>query len=145
MALQLAGEHYSREEIELLMRLVDTDKDSLVTLPEFTSIIREDLLNNIEALFKIFDSNGDGLLSPGEVREVFDQLGEEITEEELAGWIARVQPDGRGLVSLHQLRAFRTERNNSDSSSDDEDEIRSVSCYWQARWVYILPRNPYNA
>ena len=127
MALQLAGAYYSRGEIELLMRLVDTDKDSLVTLPEFTSIIREDLLNNIEALFKIFDSNGDGLLSPGEVREVFAQLGEEITEEELAGWIARVQPDGRGLVSLHQLQAFRGERNNSDSSSDDEDEIRSVS------------------
>ena len=57
----------------------------------------------------------------GEVREVFKQLGEEIIEEELTDWIARVQPDG--LVSLEQLKSFQSERDDSDSS-DDEDEIR---------------------
>ena len=123
MALQLAGAHYSRPEVELLMRLVDTDQDSLVTFTEFQSIIREDFLKNIAALFKIFDTNADGFLTQGEVGEVFKQLGEKITEEELTDWIARVQPDG--LVSLEQLKTFQSERNNSDSS-DDEDEIRSV-------------------
>ena len=66
MALQLAGAHYSRQEIELLMRLVDTDHDSLVTFTEFTSIITQDFLKNIEALFKIFDTNGDGFLTQGQ-------------------------------------------------------------------------------
>ena len=55
---------------------------------------------------------------------MFKQMGEEITEEELTDWIARLQPDG--LVSLEQLKTFQRERDNSDSS-DDEDEIRLVS------------------
>ena len=54
---------------------------------------------------------------------MFKQLGEEIPEEELTDWIARVQQDG--LVSLEQLETFQAERNNSDSS-EDEDEIRLV-------------------
>ena len=66
MALQLAGAHYSHPEIELLMRLLDTDHDSLVNFTEFTSIITEDFLKNIEALFKIFDANGDGFLTQGQ-------------------------------------------------------------------------------
>lgn len=122
IASQLAGTNYSKPEIELLMRLVDTDQDGLVTFPEFTSIIKEDLLKNIEALFKIFDTNGDGLLNRAEVTEVLKQLGEEVGEGELADWIARVHSDG--LVGLQQLKTFLAERNDSDSSSDDEDEIR---------------------
>ena len=106
------------------MRLVDTDQDGLVTFPQFTSIIKEDFLKNIEALFKIFDTNGDGLLNQAEVTEVLKQLKEKIGEGELAAWIARAHPGG--LVSLPQLRAFLSERNDSDSSSDDEDEIRSL-------------------
>ena len=106
------------------MRMVDTDGDGLVTFTQFTSIIKEDLLKNIEALFKIFDTNGDGLLNQAEVSEVLKQLKEKIGEGELAAWIARAHPGG--LVSLPQLRAFLSERNDSDSSSDDEDEIRSL-------------------
>ena len=105
------------------MRLVDTDLDGLVTFHEFTSIIKEDFLKNIEALFKIFDTNGDGFLNQAEVPEVLKHLGEKNREEELAGWMGRARPDG--LISLQQLKAFLTDSNDSDSS-DDEDEIRSL-------------------
>ena len=87
MALQLAGADYSRLEVELLMRLVDTDRDSLVTFTEFTSIIKQDFLKNIEALFKIFDTNGDGFLTQGRLVPSMSRIRSEDLQRQLSYFI----------------------------------------------------------
>ena len=71
IASQLAGTNYSKPEIELLMRLVDTDQDGLLTFPEFTSIIKEDLL-------KVGESDipgaGEGLFARRDIQVHFHEF-----------------------------------------------------------------------
>ena len=52
MAMQFGGADYSSREIDLLIRIVKTDSDQLVTFQEFISIVKEDFGSNIEAVFK---------------------------------------------------------------------------------------------
>ena len=52
MALQFGGAEYSPREIDLLIRIVKTDSDQLVTFQQFISILKEDFGSNIDAVFK---------------------------------------------------------------------------------------------
>ena len=59
------------------------------------------------SLFKVFDADGDGLISKREVREVYRKLGETISEEVLNEMLEEVDSNQDGQISFEEFIAFR--------------------------------------
>ena len=56
----------------------------------------------IEA-FKIFDKDGNGVISAQELRHVMTTLGERLTEEEADEMIREADIDGDGYINYHEF------------------------------------------
>ena len=51
--------------------------------------------------FRVFDKNGDGFISPEELRHVMTNLGEKLTDEDVDDMIKEADLDGDGLVDYN--------------------------------------------
>ena len=52
-------------------------------------------LTEIEEAFKLFDKNGDGTISASELGNVFRNLGQQHTADEIKSFLKSVDKDGR--------------------------------------------------
>lgn len=59
--------------------------------------------DELKEAFKVFDTNGDGLISPQELREVMLGLGENLTSEELDAMIKEADTNGDGQVDYNEF------------------------------------------
>lgn len=50
--------------------------------------------------FKVFDKDGDGLITSAELRSVMRNLGEELTDEECDELIEEADLDGDGMINF---------------------------------------------
>ncbi|KAH9330127.1 hypothetical protein KI387_002235, partial [Taxus chinensis] len=62
----------------------------------------------LENVFKTFDVNGDGKISPSELGHVMRSLGHDATEDELRLMMAEADSDGDGYVDLSEFVALNT-------------------------------------
>ncbi|CAG7726393.1 unnamed protein product [Allacma fusca] len=62
----------------------------------------------LKEAFKVFDKNGDGLISNGELRHVMTSLGEKLSEEEVDDMIKEADNDGDGMVNYNEFVAILT-------------------------------------
>ncbi len=58
------------------------------------------------ATFKLFDLNGDGLISADELKQVFEKLGDQVSPEALTAMVSFLDSDKDGLISLEELTAY---------------------------------------
>ena len=56
----------------------------------------------IEA-FKIFDIDGNGLISPAELRQALSDLGQNLTDEQVDGMIRESDLDGDGHINYKEF------------------------------------------
>jgi Ca2+-binding EF-hand superfamily protein len=60
-----------------------------------------------KAEFERFDSDGDGLLSPAEIRQANDALGGQgVTDAEVEAFIESADRDGDGRIALEEFVAL---------------------------------------
>ncbi|PKA58613.1 putative calcium-binding protein CML10 [Apostasia shenzhenica] len=59
--------------------------------------------DDLERVFRKFDSNGDGKISSSELGAIFESLGHPATEEELARMMSEADSDGDGFISLEEF------------------------------------------
>jgi Ca2+-binding EF-hand superfamily protein len=59
-----------------------------------------------EATFTMLDTDGDGLVSAVEIRQLMETLGQEVTDETAAKAVEVMDTDGDGLVSLEELAGY---------------------------------------
>lgn len=56
--------------------------------------------------FDLVDANNDGRISAPELQQMMQVMGEDVSEEQAAEMIRRIDTDDDGEVSLEELAAF---------------------------------------
>ena len=87
---------------------VDADGNGTIDFPEFLSLMARKMKDTdteeelIEA-FKVFDRDGNGLISAAELRHVMTNLGEKLTDEEVDEMIREADVDIDGLINFEEF------------------------------------------
>ena len=97
-------------EINDLMNEIDVDGNHQIEFSEFLALMSRQLKSNdseqelLEA-FKVFDKNGDGLISAAELKHVLTSIGEKLTDAEVDDMLREVS-DGSGEIDIQQFAAL---------------------------------------
>ena len=98
----------TEEELNEMIEEVDLDKNGEVDFEEFITLmnrrsretnIEEDVLN----AFKVFDKEGNGLISVTELRHIMMTLGDQLTEEEIDDMLKEADNDGDGYINYEEF------------------------------------------
>ena len=82
----------------------DVNKDNVVDFAEFLSMMARkmrdtDTEEELVSAFKIFDRNGDGLITLAEMRQVMTNLDEKLTSREIEELITEADINGTGKIN----------------------------------------------
>ncbi len=66
----------------------------------------EDSEEEIRETFRVFDKDGNGFVSPDELRYVLSNIGEKLTDEEIEEMIMDADVDGDGLINYEGIYSF---------------------------------------
>ncbi|XP_051145080.1 probable calcium-binding protein CML25 [Andrographis paniculata] len=93
---------------------------------------RRRLEEELELVFKKFDSNGDGKISAAELGAIMGSLGSPATEEELRRMVSELDSDGDGHIDLREFIELNT-------NQVGHDEV--LANLWDAFKVFDLDSN----
>ena len=84
---------------------VDADGSGTIDFPEFLKMMSikmrdEDSEEEIRETFRVFDKDGNGFISPDELRYVLGNLGEKLSDEEIDEMIMDADIDG-GILLMY--------------------------------------------
>lgn len=100
----------SEAEVSDLMNEIDVNGNHKIEFSEFLALMSRQLKSNdseqelLEA-FKVFDKNGDGLISAAELKHVLTSIGEKLTDAEVDEMLREVS-DGSGEINIKQFAAL---------------------------------------
>ncbi|XP_074652602.1 calmodulin-like [Tubulanus polymorphus] len=109
------GKNTTEERIQAIIRSVDEDGNGTIELDEFYNVMvlkckKMSPAEEAKAAFKIFDQNGDGFITPTELRSVMDGLGEVISKEEVEIMIREADLDGDGKINYEEFLAMMSDK-----------------------------------
>ena len=105
---------------------VDDDDSGDVDWDEFKNAMHDRLarVTTAERMFHIIDANGNGLLTPAEVRAAAERHGMSVTDEELDEMIRSVDRDHDGMVGIEEFSsALRPRRRTSVRASPPPPDL----------------------
>merc|ERR1712187_508105 len=106
--LNSLGQNPTEPDIQDMIATVEPDENGCIDFPDFLSLMARKMKDNdteeelIEA-FKVFDRDGDGLISAAELRHVMTNLGEKLTDEEVDEMIKEADIDGDGHINYEEF------------------------------------------
>lgn len=107
--MQTHGFHPTEEELQDMIRNVDTNANGRIELNEFIDMMvkRDSSLGGLDDdvihAFKVFDRDGDGFISPEELQLTMTNLGEPLTERQVKSMIREADLDGDGKINLQEF------------------------------------------
>eukprot|EP01129_Flabellula_baltica_P000388 TRINITY_DN1040_c0_g1_i1.p1 TRINITY_DN1040_c0_g1~~TRINITY_DN1040_c0_g1_i1.p1 ORF type:complete len:145 (-),score=43.77 TRINITY_DN1040_c0_g1_i1:37-471(-) len=108
-AIESLGYEPHQSDIDELLRQVDKNNDGVISFDEFTDMINEMGMTDDESLkqaFKLFDTDGNGVITRDELKEIMMNLEESFDEEELDDMIERADIDHDGQIDLEEFIIF---------------------------------------
>lgn len=109
-ALESAGFALTDEECEAVIGMVDQSGDGSVSWEEFLVVVeKRPIKRRIEAalrkLFDAFDVDGSGYITADNLRQLLNEagFGDDVTDDEIAALISRVDQGGDGKVSFEEF------------------------------------------
>ena len=104
-------------------RNVDSNLNGAIDFNEFIDMMikrRDCSDDDVAHAFKVFDRDGDGLISEEELRLTMSNLGEPLTEAEVRSMIAEADLDGDGKINLQEFS--RLMAHNSSPSGPSQSK-----------------------
>eukprot|EP00448_Togula_jolla_P009181 CAMPEP_0170607114 /NCGR_PEP_ID=MMETSP0224-20130122/20879_1 /TAXON_ID=285029 /ORGANISM="Togula jolla, Strain CCCM 725" /LENGTH=154 /DNA_ID=CAMNT_0010932253 /DNA_START=81 /DNA_END=545 /DNA_ORIENTATION=- len=99
----------THSELELHNMMNEVDADDFIAFPQFLSLMARKVKDTdteeelIEA-FKVFDRDGDGYISAGELRHSMTNLGEKLTDAEVDEMIKEADTDADGRINYEEFQ-----------------------------------------
>jgi calmodulin len=100
------GQNPTDAELADMINEVDADGNGTIDFPEFLTMIKikgSDSEEEILEAFKVFDKNGNGYISPAELRQVLTSLGEKLSDEEVDEMVREADIDGDGQINYEEF------------------------------------------
>lgn len=102
------GQNLSEEELKTMIEEVDTDKSGTIDFQEFLGLMawkmkETDIEEELVEAFKVFDRDGNGLISAHELRFVMSTSGEQLTEEDIEEMIREADENGDGYIDYEEF------------------------------------------
>lgn len=106
--LRSIGQDPTDDELLEMLEEIRKSKEDLITFNNVEEIMNKNLrqAENEEELvesFKIFDKEGNGLISTAEFKHIMLTLGEKLPEEEVNEMIKEADPNGEGSVNYREF------------------------------------------
>ena len=94
------------DELKDMIRNVDKNSNGAIDFNEFIEMmIRRDSKceEDVVHAFRVFDRDGDGLISSDELKLTMNNLGEPLTDHEVKSMIEAADLDGDGLINFQEF------------------------------------------
>lgn len=107
------GHNPTECELQDMIKLYDKDESGTIDFPEFldlmtTKMKETELEEQLIQTFKVFDRDGNGLLSGQELKYVMAVVGEVLTEQEVDELIKQADIDGDGFINYQEFVKMMT-------------------------------------
>jgi Ca2+-binding EF-hand superfamily protein len=107
-AMRSLGFEPKKEEVKSILADIDKDKSGVISFEVFANLMakkidekgtREEILK----AFQLFDADNTGKISFQNLKQVAEDLGEKISDEELKEMISEADRDGDGQVDREEF------------------------------------------
>ena len=123
------GFQVKKAEIRRMMQDVDKESSAVVPFDDFVEMATpklqsRDTREEIMKVFALFDDDQTGAISFRNLKRVANELGENLTDEELQEMIDEADRDGDGMINEDEFFRVMKKRGDNpldDLSSDDDD------------------------
>merc|ERR1711920_156871 len=118
----MGGVDIKEDEIKDIMASLDENGDGVMDFDEFVQMMDRRMSINsqraeIEQTFKVFDKNGDGKITFDELKEVLTQLGEDVTDKDVADMIKEADLNGDGAIDFDEFMIMMTANEDEHTKS----------------------------
>jgi calmodulin len=98
----------SEQELHDMISEVDVDGNGKIEFEEFVTLMNRrsketDTEEEVINAFKVFDKDGNGMISSTELRHVMTTLGDQLTDEEVDEMIREADIDGDGYINYEEF------------------------------------------
>lgn len=128
-AMRALGFEVKKEELRKILDDLGKDGHAEITFDEFQSINAErmgsrDSKEEILKVFKLFDEDNSGCITFRNLKRICQELGEDLTDEEMQEMIDEADRSGNGRVGPEDFYRIMKKRSGNplDELTSDEDE-----------------------
>ena len=102
------GQKPSESELQDMINEIDIDGEGVITFDGFISLMEKKLRDadteeELIESFKVFDKDGNGLISSENLRDVVVSLGMKFSQEEIDEMIREADNDGDGFINYEEF------------------------------------------
>merc|ERR1719308_508505 len=110
--MNLHGFEPSQQELQTMIEQVDQNKNGTVDFEEFLIMMEtmresmagdDEVEDDISQAFKVFDKDGDGLITAEEIQETMMGLGEGVSEAEVKAMVLEADLNGDGFIEFCKI------------------------------------------
>nr|XP_022330789.1 calmodulin-like [Crassostrea virginica] len=109
VVMRSLGQEPTVRELENMIKEIDEDGNGAIDFDEFLHMMAKkhaecyDPEEELKEAFQVFDKDGNGYISKEELHQVMNNLGEKLTDEEIADMIKEADADGDGQVNYREF------------------------------------------
>ncbi|KAG8062372.1 hypothetical protein GUJ93_ZPchr0003g16838 [Zizania palustris] len=106
--LSSLGQNYTEAELQDMIKYADADLNGVIDFHEFLNVMAHKMPdavseNAVREAFNLIDKDKNGYICADELRQVMGNLGEKLTDQEVADMIKEADLDGDGLISYEDF------------------------------------------